>query len=78
MKRWNRLLVVVVILLIVIFIGTFGYWFIEPISLLDALYMTVITISTVGFREVVPLSAAGKVFTIFLILFGVATVLNIV
>jgi len=78
MKRWNRLAIVVVILFVVMLIGTLGYWLIEHVSLLNALYMTVITISTVGFSEVIPLSVAGKVFTIFLIIIGVATVLNIV
>jgi voltage-gated potassium channel len=52
-------------------IGTTGYMLIERMSLIDALYMTVITISTVGFGEVKPLSAAGKLFTMGLIVFGV-------
>ena len=47
--------------------GTLGYMFIEDYRFLDALYMTIITISTVGFREVMPLSDYGKIFTIFLI-----------
>ncbi len=44
---------------------------IEGWSFLDALYMTVTTVTTVGFREVQPLSTGGRVFTIFMILFGV-------
>src|SRR5205085_9270475 len=44
---------------------------IEGMSLLDALYMTVITLSTVGFAEVQPLSPAGRIFTIALIVVGV-------
>lgn len=51
-------------------IGTLGYRFIEGWDWLDALYMTVITITTVGFHEENPLSPEGKVFTIFLIFFG--------
>jgi voltage-gated potassium channel len=55
-------------------LGTLGY-----IALgfgpLDALYQTVTTTTTVGFREVRPLSAVGKVFTILLILVGVGTAL---
>jgi voltage-gated potassium channel len=58
----------------VLVVGTVGY-----IALgfrpLDALYQTVTTITTVGFREVRPLSAIGKVFTILLILVGVGTAL---
>jgi voltage-gated potassium channel len=54
--------------LILMIIGTVGYMLIESYSLIDALYMTVITVSTVGFREVKPLSDPGKIFTIFIIL----------
>ncbi len=58
------------ILVLVIAIGTAGYTAIEGWSLLDSLYMTVITLSTVGFREVHDLSPIGKVFTIVIIIFG--------
>ena len=51
--------------------GTLGYMVIEHWNLADALYMTVITVGTVGFREVHPLSRAGEVFTMVLILAGV-------
>src|SRR5262245_41416175 len=52
--------------------GTLGYWIIEPeYTLFDALYMTVITITTVGYGETHPLSTAGRVFTILLLLGGV-------
>ncbi len=54
--------------LILMIIGTIGYMLIESYSLIDALYMTVITVSTVGFREVKPLSDPGKIFTIAIIL----------
>ena len=51
-------------------IGVAGYRWIEGWSLLDALFMTVITLSTVGFGEVHPLSPAGRVFTMGLIVTG--------
>lgn len=51
--------------------GTVGFMLIERMSLIDALYMTVITISTVGYGEVKRLSPAGRLFTIGLIVFGV-------
>jgi len=57
-----------VYVLVLMVIGTIGYMIIESYSLIDALYMTVITVSTVGFREVKPLSDPGKIFTIFIIL----------
>ena len=46
----------------------------QDLDVLDALYMTVITLATVGFREVEPLNPAGKIFTIDLIVMGVTTV----
>ncbi|HEY5864279.1 MAG TPA: potassium channel protein [Candidatus Tectomicrobia bacterium] len=53
-------------------VGTLGYHTIEDMIILDALYMTVTTLSTVGFGEVHPLSHRGRAFTIGLILFGVS------
>jgi voltage-gated potassium channel len=55
-------------------VGTVGYSLLEPnYTVFDALYMTVITLTTVGYEEVHPLSTAGRVFTIFLLLGGVMT-----
>jgi voltage-gated potassium channel len=48
-------------------VGTIGYMIIEAATFLDAAFMTVITISTVGFNDVLILSETGKIFTIFLI-----------
>jgi voltage-gated potassium channel len=55
--------------------GTLGYALLERWTILDAIYMTVITITTVGFEEVHPLSNVGKVFTISLLAAGVGMVL---
>ncbi len=54
----------------IVVIGTVGYHLIEGMNILDSIYMTVITISTVGFKEVgsEPLSPQGKIFTIGLII----------
>ena len=52
-------------------LGTFGYRIVEGWSLFDSLYMTVITLATVGYSEVNPLDTAGRVFTIFLIMGGI-------
>ncbi len=59
------------VLLLVLALGTTGYVTIEGWSLLDAFYMTVITVATVGFKEVHDLSPAGKLFTVGIIVFGV-------
>lgn len=53
--------------------GTMGYIIIEGWGVVDALYMTIITISTVGFEEVTPLSNYGKLFTAFLIVTSFGT-----
>jgi len=57
--------------------GTAGYMLIEGWSLIDSLYMTVITISTVGYSEVHQMTRPGQIFTIFLVFFGVAFFLYI-
>lgn len=63
----------ILLLVLVVLSGTIGYMIIERYSFVNALYMTVITMATVGFREVAELSVTGKLFTIFLILgsFGI-------
>ena len=63
-----------ILMCVVIGVGTFGYMQLnKEYNLIDALYMTVITISTVGFKEVHDLTDTGKLFTIMLILssFGI-------
>jgi len=71
---YRRVLLGLLGLAVVLVIGTAGYVLLG-FSVLDAIYQTVTTISTVGFREVEPLDGTGKVFTIFLILTGVGTAL---
>lgn len=71
-QRLARQLAAAVTALAVVFlVGVIGYIAIERWSLLDALYMTTITVGQVGFGEVGPLSTAGRVFTIILIFAGV-------
>jgi voltage-gated potassium channel len=71
--RGYRLFFALCFLLTIISIGTIGYHLMEGWSLLDALYMTVITLATVGYGETHPLSAGGRIFTIFLIFSSVGT-----
>lgn len=64
------------LLLLTLAYGTVGYQLLESWSLLDSFYMTVITVTTVGFREVEPLSAGGQLFTVSLLLLGLVTVFS--
>ncbi|NOZ25752.1 MAG: potassium channel protein [Nitrospirae bacterium] len=59
---------------LVILSGTVGYSIIEGWTLFDSLYMTVITLSTIGYQEVRPLSYTGRAFTIILVFVGVGAV----
>ncbi len=59
------------LLFLIIAAGVCGYHFVEGMPLFDAFYMTMITISTVGFQEVKPLSTAGRVLTIIIISGGI-------
>lgn len=59
--------------LLVLLVGIVGYYTIEDYSLLDSVFMTVITVATVGYREVKELDDAGKIFTSFLIIFSIGT-----
>jgi len=63
-----------VLILCIMLIGVIGFSIIEDLSFLDSLYMTVITIFTVGFRELKePMSQTGQIFTILIIISGVGT-----
>ena len=59
---------------LLLIVGVLGYMWIEKFTLTEAVYMTVITLSTVGFGEVQPLSPAGKIFTGAIIILGVITI----
>jgi len=70
----RHLKISICVLVLLVSFGTLGYITIEGWDTLDSLYMTVITLSTVGFKEVHNLSDPGKVFTMVLIFFGVSVI----
>lgn len=69
---WLELLRYMFLFFVLMFTGTAGYMLLEQYSFLNALYMTVITLASVGYAETIPLSDVGKVFTMLLILTNLA------
>jgi voltage-gated potassium channel len=65
------------VIVLIVLTGTLGYMVIEGWNVLDAVYMTVTTMATVGFGEVHPLSPHGRLFTIGLIVLGVGGALYV-
>ena len=63
-----------VVLASIVLIGTLWYWLVEKWTFSESAYMTVITLSTVGFSEVRPLGERGRIFTVALILMGLLTI----
>src|SRR5215472_5208555 len=74
MKKFRPLKIIAIALLVLTAAGTVGFHFIEHWSWFDSFYMVVITLSTIGYAEVHPLSHAGRVFNTGLIIAGVAVV----
>lgn len=76
MIRWYRIQILkkllqpILMLLLLVIAGTAGYMIIEHFTLLEAVYMTVITVASIGYGEVKPLSDNGRIFTIILIVFN--------
>lgn len=69
----NKLKYSILIIFLIVIAGILGYMSIEKFSFIDSLYMTVITVATVGFKEVHNLSENGKIFTVILIISSLGT-----
>ncbi len=67
----RKLKISLYLLIVTILFGIFGYHIIENMSIFDSFYMTIITISTVGFSEIKPLTGAGRIVTLLIIVFGI-------
>ena len=78
MDRATHLIIVVLIAVFLVGSGTAGYMVIEDWTVLDSLYMTVITLSTIGYGEVNPVSQTGRIFTLILIVMGVGFFLYVI
>ncbi|MEW6555644.1 MAG: NAD-binding protein [Actinomycetota bacterium] len=71
MEVQRRIVISLILLLVLLILAPVGYMVIEGMDYNEAFYMTVITVFTVGFAEVEPLTTAGRYFTIFIIFVGV-------
>ncbi len=73
-----RLRIYLAILIGVLAVGTFGFALTEGLSLLDALYFTIVTVGTVGYGDIHPFTPAGKALAVAVIVLGVGTFLGAV
>jgi len=78
LNRTTHPTIVILFSVLLIALGTAGYMLIEDWNLLDALYMTVITVSTIGYGEVHTVSPQGRIFTLVLIVLGVGFFLYVI
>ena len=78
MFGFKQLRLLIVLPVTVLIIGTIGFMVLEDLSFVDAFYFTIVTISTVGYGDIHPTSAASKGFGIFMIIVGIGTFLAII
>src|SRR3954465_3749168 len=78
MRAFKNLRVLFAVLLILAVFGTIGFHLLEGWTWFDGFYMVVTTFTTIGYGEVHPLSPAGRLFNVFLILIGVGVVFLII
>ena len=76
-RAGRRLVVAAVAVLLILAMGTVGFVLIENAGWFDSLYMTIVTVTTVGYSEIIPLGTGGRVLNIFVLLFGVGTILYV-
>jgi voltage-gated potassium channel len=73
-REVKRFLLITGLLVVILFVGTFGFMYVEGWTFFDSFYMSLMTLTTVGYGEVHPLSFHGRLFASLLMLIGVATV----
>ncbi len=73
-----RLKIFLVVFCAVIVCGTLGFMAVEDISIVDAFYFSIVTISTVGYGDIHPATSGGKILAVFLIIMGVGTFLGVI
>jgi len=78
MKLKKRLIVSLILFILVISLGAYVYHQVESWSMIDCFYFVVITVTTIGYGDLVPQTITGKVFTMFFSFFGVATAIYVI
>lgn len=73
LRYFKKLYIAIGLIISVLIIGIVGFIWIEDYTFIDSMFMTIITIATVGYREVKELDDAGKIFTSFLIIISIST-----
>ncbi len=71
----RKIICVVILFILILSIGTIGYMTLEHLDFLDSLYLTTISITTVGYGDIVPIHPLGKIFTVCLVFAGVGLVM---
>ena len=74
----SRLRLVLLLFCVVLLVGTIGYMLLEGVSFTDALYFSIVTIATVGYGDIHPLTQGGKLFAVLLIISGVGVFLGVI
>jgi voltage-gated potassium channel len=74
-EHYRELLIITIGILI---IGTFSYHYLEGWSYLDALYFSVVTLTTIGYGDLYPVTKGGKIFTIIYIILGLGIILGFI
>lgn len=74
----HRLQFFLVLLIGVMLVGTAGFMYTERLSMIDALYFTVVTVATVGYGDISPVTQAGRALAILIVITGVGTFLGVV
>jgi voltage-gated potassium channel len=72
-RHFSKIYISIAMISVIVIAGILGFMIIEKFSFFDAFYMTIITVATVGFQEVHPLSDPGRLFTAFLIITSFGT-----
>ena len=73
-----RLKIFIFIFLVILLTGVVGFIYIEGLAFVDALYFTIVTIATVGYGDIHPVTYTGKILSLILIVCGVGTFLGVV